>query len=1470
MQTQKLGTEYIDCYTFNGRHARNCVDPFNLQKRNGNISALAILRATATQAAAEIRERAVEVGAQALDKLDKLEQNRKEVFFDDHEDMSFTVPKNVPSFSNPQRQFEDRLWGSSGKTASKRSSAGNRGALQEAVQDFINPGRKGLPMYKDKPHGYGASGRVRPIYKRKRVLGLLTLVVLGLLWCTGMFARHQDKAVTKLNQWGWLKSDTGKAKSKADWLKRRERVVEAMELSWDAYERYAWGHDEFHPVSKTGRHMAPKGLGWIIIDSLDTLMLMNLTTRLTHAREWISKSLTWDQDQDVNTFETTIRMMGGLLSAHYLSTEFPDMAPISDDDPGTPGEDLYLEKAKDLADRLLAAFDSPSGVPYASVNLGQYKGLISHDDMGASSTAETTTLQLEFKYLAKLTGEKLFWDKAEKVMQLVDDNGAKDGLVPIYIYATTGQFRGDNIRLGSRGDSYYEYLIKQYLQTNKKETVYQDMWREALQGVRKHLVTYTEPSGFTIIGERPNGLKGDISPKMDHLVCFMPGTIALAATGGLAEKEARKLPTWTKQDDADMQLARELMQTCWGMYKWMATGLAAEITYFNVGQPHTPESGTHPTPPSEFDPDPKAQWRKDFNVHAADVHNLLRPETVESLFYMWRITGDTKYRDWGWEMFKSFMNYTAVEEGGGFTSLSNANVIPPVVRDNMESFWLAETLKYFYLLFSPDDLLPLDKIVFNTEAHPFPRFDMGPLFATGWKRKPRDKDGNIIVPQRPLPLGTRRPLSFREEEASCDEATNPAPSLRLATNTTNRQLNGPHRNRSAHPLPSPSLTPPKGRGKRSDNQPTKQRRLESLGITVLLDFKHTMPSDRDDVEMNRLSFKEARDSMAQEGSNWSTTRESAEHRTPRRQHRHRLSMGSWLDSFRRDPNRRITPKSVVPVVHDNRGSAAYSDYPGEGGVLEGHHHGGHYYDVYAANLSTANTMLARELKGRHLQMIAIGGSIGTGLFVASGKALNLGGPASLLIAYGFIGMMLYCTVQALGELAVAFPVAGSFSAFSTRFLDPAWGFAMGWNYALQWLIVLPLEIIAASITIGYWNNNLNRAIFVTIFLVTIITINLFGVKAYGEAEFVFAIVKVTAVIGFILLGIVINIGGFPNDGYIGGRYWSDPGAFHNGFKGLCSVFVMAAFAFSGTELVGLAAAETANPRKSLPSAIKQVFWRITLFYIVALTLVGLLVPYNHPELMGAATQKTVADASASPFVIAIQSAGIDVLPGVMNSVILVAVMSVGNSAVFGSSRTLAALADQRQAPRILGYVDRKGRPLVAVLVAGMVGFLAYLADLEIQSDVLAWLLAVSGLSSIFTWGSICLCHIRFRRAWHIKKHSVDELAFRSQAGVTGSWIGLACNVLVLIAQLWTAAWPICQASDGDDVARGFFLQYMAVPIVVVMYLAHKIWFRTRIVKAADIDVDTGRRDFNLPILVAQEMDEQLAWPRWKRVYRFFC
>ena len=272
--------------------------------------------------------------------------------------------------------------------------------------------------------------------------------------------------------------------------------------------------------------------------------------------------------------------------------------------------------------------------------------------------------------------------------------------------------------------------------------------------------------------------------------------------------------------------------------------------------------------------------------------------------------------------------------------------------------------------------------------------------------------------------------------------------------------------------------------------------------------------------------------------------------------------------------------------------------------------------------------------------------------------------------------------------------------------------------------------------------------------------------------------------------------------------------------------------------------------------------------MVSLTVVGLLVRYNNPRLIGGSSS---VDATASPFVISIENAGIQGLPSVFNAVIMIAVLSVGNSSIYGSSRTLAALAEQGQAPRILAYIDRKGRPIVAIAIAGALGFLAFFAGSRFQEDAFDWMLALSGLSSIFTWGSICLAHIRFRKAWKLQGHSLSEIAFRSQPGIVGSWIGFMFNCLVLIAQFWTGAW---QVEYGNYTVRenveNFFAVYLAVPVVLAFYIPYKIWKRTPFIRAHNMDLHTGIRDLNVAELIMEEKAERATWPAWKRVYKFFC
>ena len=509
--------------------------------------------------------------------------------------------------------------------------------------------------------------------------------------------------------------------------------------------------------------------------------------------------------------------------------------------------------------------------------------------------------------------------------------------------------------------------------------------------------------------------------------------------------------------------------------------------------------------------------------------------------------------------------------------------------------------------------------------------------------------------------------------------------------------------------------------------------------------------------------------------------------------------------------------------------------------------------------------LKKNIKSRHIQFIALGSGIGTGLFIGSGSTLASGGPGSLLINYSLVGLMILTVLFALGEMATLMPVPGALADFTARFLDPALGFAIGFNYLMQWLATFPLEFTAASIVITFWDSEhvVPKGAWIAIFLVVIIVVNIFGVRGYAEVEFSATLLKMLTIIGFVICSIVIDCGGSPSGKYLGAQGWhSEGGAFLNGFKGFCSVLTTAAFAFTGTELVGLAAAETSEPQKLIPKACKRIVWRVILFYVLSLLMITLIVIPTDPRLHG----KSGYDPKTSPFVLTIQDGGIKVLPHIVNAVILVSALSVANSSVFAASRTLNALAIQGRAPRIFCYVDRDGRPLFAAIFSLLFGLLGFLIYSSSEGEIFSWLLGISGLSVVITWGAICAAHIRFRKAWVTQGYRVEQLPWVSPLGVYGSWLGLFFNMLIIAAQFYLSAFPIHEARmDGNKRAYEFFLGFISVPIFLMFYFAYKIIKRTKVPRSEDIDLLSGRRALVSTEELEMRRAESRARPMWKKI-----
>lgn len=493
----------------------------------------------------------------------------------------------------------------------------------------------------------------------------------------------------------------------------------------------------------------------------------------------------------------------------------------------------------------------------------------------------------------------------------------------------------------------------------------------------------------------------------------------------------------------------------------------------------------------------------------------------------------------------------------------------------------------------------------------------------------------------------------------------------------------------------------------------------------------------------------------------------------------------------------------------------------------------------------------RRLRARHLAMIALGGTIGTGLFVGSGGALAKGGPLGALLGYFIMGVVVYTVMIALGEMATLFPVSGGFMHYASRFIDPAVGFALGVNYWYCYGIALPVELTAAAIVIQYWNTSINISVWVTIQYVLVLLINYMGVRWYGEFEFWFSAIKIVTIVGLIIVGVAINCGAGPaSTGYIGFRYWADPGPFnqvsiHGGdsfvpgawgrFLAFWSVFIQAAFSFIGTEIVAVTVGEAENPRRNVPKAIRRIFWRILIFYVIGIFVIGLNVPYNSPALLN----NSGTNASASPFVIAIRTAGIKGLPSLINAVILIAAWSAGNSDLYASSRTLYALAVEGQVPAFFRKCTKDGLPIWCVFVTSLFGLLTYMnAGSSTAITVFNWLYNISSITGLITWLVILVSYLRMYYGLKRQGLSREDFPYIAPFQPYASWFGAIFVTLVILFN----GFSIFLAGNWD--VSSFVAAYICLPIFGILWGVWKFVKGTRWVSLDEMDFVTGRSELD--------------------------
>ncbi|KAJ7757099.1 amino acid permease/ SLC12A domain-containing protein [Mycena metata] len=485
----------------------------------------------------------------------------------------------------------------------------------------------------------------------------------------------------------------------------------------------------------------------------------------------------------------------------------------------------------------------------------------------------------------------------------------------------------------------------------------------------------------------------------------------------------------------------------------------------------------------------------------------------------------------------------------------------------------------------------------------------------------------------------------------------------------------------------------------------------------------------------------------------------------------------------------------------------------------------------------------RSLKGRQVSMIAIAGTIGTGLFLGSGKALANGGPVGALLGYLIVGMLVGLMMYSLGEMMVWDPSAGGFIEFSSRYVDPAMGFAMGWQFWFQAAISCPVEITAGSIVVSFWDTNDNhKAIYITVMLLGIIAVNFAGVKYFGEFEFVFAFIKIITVIGLIIMCLVVDLGGAPDRDRRGFRYWREE-PFNNGFFGVVpaskarflgfwAVLTQAAFSYGGMEGLAMICLEAANPRVSMRTAVRAIFYRVVGLYVVSVWLVGMCISRSQPALLQANAQGS-GTAAESPFVIIIETAGIKVLPHIINASVLMSAFSAGNEFLYSASRSLFMLAQEGKAPRIFAKVLKNGVPVYSLALCSLFALLGYLAcGKQGANDAFNWLANITTLGSMITWIGIALSHIRWYKGMQVQGLSRDELPFKSWTQPYGAWAVLISFSIIIFFNGYTTF--MTKPFDWQS----FISDYVNIPFVIILYFGYKFAKKSKIVSLAEMDCST--------------------------------